>query len=89
MRCKNPNTLNLMAINKARDYIATVQENSTIDLVTKEEWTPPLRNCYKINVDATYNTTTRVGRLGVVARDEEARIGFLAIIKAESIESSL
>ena len=40
-------------------------------------------------MDATYNTTTRVARLGAAARDEEVRIGFLAITKVEGIESSL
>ena len=89
MRCRNPNTLKLIAINRAKEYSETVQGNSTTSHVSKKEWTPPPRNCYKINVDATYNTTTRVARLGAAARDEEVRIGFLAITKVEGIESSL
>ena len=36
-----------------------------------------------------YRTTMRVARLGVVARDEEARIGFSAVTKEKDIESSL
>ena len=40
-------------------------------------------------MDVAYNTTTMVARLGAIARDKKARIGFSTITKAEGIEPSL
>ena len=45
------------------------------------------RTCYKLNVDASYDSASRTASLGIVLRDEEARVRLAAVTKAEGVAS--
>ena len=53
--------------------------------VIRREWFPPSRDCYKINVDAAYCSTSRVSNLRAVVRNMRAEVSFSAVTKAKGI----
>ena len=55
--------------------------------VTKIVWTPPLRDCYKINVDAAYSSASRTTSSRVMARGMAVEVCFSTVAKVSDIES--
>ena len=85
MKCWNPDTLRLIAFKMANDYYEASAVVSTATQQNIGEWIPPLRYCYKINVDAAFNASFRITSLGVVSRNDESLVDFSALSKISGV----
>ena len=60
MSYRIPNGLAMVAVRMNEDFLVAMTLPILEEQVPKIVWTPPPRDCYKINVDAAYSSSSRM-----------------------------
>ena len=70
-----------ITIETMKEFNTAINFPPSEEQMTQKDWHPPTRDCIKINVDATFCSTTKIASLGVVARNVEAEVCFSTVTK--------
>ena len=87
--CRNSNAILTLAEKMRREYHDAIDKNPTEATVNREGWHPPPRGIIKINVDASFTSSTRTTTVGAVARDSDSAVMFSAVSTIDDIKVSL
>ena len=89
LKCKNPSTLGLLAVKLAEDFKEYNTVGREAGQRNTEDWLPPPRRNYKLNVDASYDSASRKASFGAVLRDASSKVQIAAVSKVEDVDSPL
>ena len=64
----------MLIVQMEKEFKESLTSSETNVQRNLEEWSPPPRNCYKLNVNASYAATIGEAGLGIAMRNEDALV---------------
>ena len=87
--CRMPMALVRSANKMHHDSRLALVSSYVLGTESPATWSPPHRNCFKLNVDAAYSSDTKMAKLGMVVCDYLGNIYLCAVITLDNIKTFL
>ena len=89
LTCRRALSIKIIIETVVKDFISVNCVHPPEEQQVWSEWNPPTGDGIKINVDAAFNSTTKIAILGLVARNRQAEICLSRITNLQDVETAL
>ena len=87
--CKAPQTLVRDASRLKEEFRLALSPCRQVYQLAPPTWSPPICGSLKLNVDATFNSNSKLAGLGMVLRDSSGSVRLSAVTKIDRVDSPL
>ena len=78
----------MLSTKYAEDFQGLQMTDTSNGLRILADWQPPPRSFYKLNVDASYQSASRIATFGAVIRDDEEHVCLAAVTRTKGVDSA-